>query len=560
MNETKRDQQAWEDGNKSENKSPEKKEKINKSETIRQDHRCDKSKKTVKKRKTEDKVSMVPVKESKTELSNAKQKKLSSQDSLKRTDESKKEEGKEKAVSNVRRIKVQGAIKPFNKDSTQKVESSEALTTDRRLVQKKELSGKESYSSNIVIERDGSGGTQTMPVARKVVVDGTTGKRRLKASVPGVEEEMEEELDYDDEEVAQETGDDTDFEEAQSEGGDEYKDESQPECDPQKAKTKRKIMVLQTGGLIVRSKTESEEMPRRELNREKVRPVKSRTTAPRTGESNKQPLQPKKTSVTESKQKSETLERKGSKDSITDKSITKHTSQTSQQGTVSVRDNIKAEELRIQKLKEELRKREDELRKTAAAARLKAAGLLKEDLAVALIGKQPSKSDEAVPSTSKAPTKGKQNDSDDDDVKLEASENSDDEDASESDKRSNGRSSSTQRSYSESESDRSDSEYDSEDDREKRRKRTSHRRSNSYSRSRSRSREKSRRSKKSRSRSRHSTERSRSRHSTERSRSRHSRDKRPKERSYSGRMRSDEMGTGYDRHKEKPKIVQCIQS
>ena len=153
-----------------------------------------------------------------------------------------------------------------------------------------------------------------MPIARKVVVDGTTGKRRLRTSVTEVEEEMEEELDYDDEEVGQETADDTDFEEAQSEGGDEYKDESQPKYDTQKAKTKRKIMVLQTGGLIVRSKTESEEMPRKELNREKVRPVKSRTTAPRTGESNKQQVQPKKTSVTESKQKSETLETKGSKD------------------------------------------------------------------------------------------------------------------------------------------------------------------------------------------------------------------------------------------------------
>ena len=554
LDETKKEQQDREDGNKSQNKVPETKKKIDVSETMGQDG-TKASKKTIKKRKSEDKVSEVPVKESKAELSKAKHKKLSSQ---KRTDENKKEEGKEQHAPSVRRIKVQGALlKPSTKDSAKIVESSDTLTTDRRLVQKKESSENGSSLRNKMNERNDSSGTQPMPVARKVVVDGTTGQRRLKASIPE-DEQMEEELDYDDEEVGQEGCDDTDTKEVQSKDGDKYKDESKPEFDRQTTKTKRKIMVLQTGGLIVRSKTESEEMPRKELNKEKVQPVTSKASAPKTGELNKKTAQPKETSVTESKQKSKTLETKGSKGSIADTSITKHTSQSFRLGTSSVRDNIKAEELRIQKLKEELRKREDELRKTAAAARLKAAGLLKEDLAVALIGKQPSKPDEEVPSTSKAATKGKQNDSDDDDVKLETSEDSDDEDVSETEKRSEGRSSSPQRSYSESESDRSDSEYVSEDDRRKRSKRTSHRKSNSYSRSRSRSREKSRRSKKSRSRSRHSTERNRSRHSTERSRSRHSRDKRPKERSYSGRMRSDEMGEDYDRHKIKPKIESSV--
>ncbi len=503
------------------------------------------SPKKTKKRKIDDAKQVVPVRE---------------EAAVKKTEvheENKKKETAEEAESSPKVVKKQTESGRAKDTPEPQKESLQRRRIKIKGAQKSDTAPKEDPVGDVrVVEKKNKEGVKAA-IPRKVVVDRTTGSRMLKASL--CEEEEEEELDYDYEET---------LETSPRIGRDGRESEDE--------KTDRRIMVLQTGSLIVRSKTESKHVSEAQSKQDTKAESKSKQGT-RAESKSKQgtraeskqvtKTEPKQVGKAESKQVVErppkqreeprskkSLPEETIQSSRTDVSKSEKKSNTSQkpplvqtsrekreklppEPNVSVKDNIKAEEERILRLREELRKREDELRKTAAAARLKAAGLLKEDLAAALVGKpaesgkkDAAKVDDAQPGTSRQSV-GNESDDERRSGESDADSYSDESDRG---RRSKKKAQSSSRSSGTSSESRDRSEDESDSDRDRKRKR-SHRRS--YSRSKE---SRSRRSRDSRSRSRYSK--------GSRSRSGHR-----------GRMRSDDLDDDYDKHgKKRPKVESSV--
>lgn len=434
-----------------------------------------------------------------------------------------------------RRIKVMSAQNAA--DIKKEEEEPLQRAQDTRVVRKKDA-GDSSSSTRQTAKRPEKEAATAL--ARKVVVDGSTGKRTLK-TLCAFEEEGEEELDYDDDIPT--SNDDVNKGRKDESEEETQRRSSEHEVGDKTNTRNRKIMLLKSGGLIVRSRSESER-PEKETDTERGKQTsrkKDEKAVKDTGTNRKKSTpnetlidKPRVTSKTKGKPEPAPKSPRDSKQKVV----------SSEGKPSSVKANIRAEEEKIMRLKEELRKREDELRKTAAAARLKAAGLLNEDLAVALVGKAATEAgdekeadrapgtESPVPGTSKQTFHAHHSDSDE----------------SDQDEGTNKRRS-TRMSSSESNSDDL-SEEDPHSDVNKRRERN---RSSSRSRKTSQgtSRDRRRGSRDDRSRSKRSRDsRSRSR-SGSRTRHRSSR--------YVGRMRSDEMGEERrDRHSKKPRVESSV--